>query len=253
MKTVTIKNITIGDDIPKICVPIVATTKLAIVEEARSLLSVKLDIVEWRADYFDAAYDLVRVKDVLVSLANILVGIPILFTFRTSQEGGQRYISPSNYIALNKEVAMTGLVDLIDVELSTGDKIITDIIQTLHEHNVKIILSNHDFDKTPSKDDIVCLLTKMQTLGADIAKVAVMPQSTFDVLELLEATAIMSTKYANIPIVTISMGTLGLITRLSSEVFGSSITFGATNSISAPGQINVDDLHTIINTIHNNM
>lgn len=253
MKTVKVKNITIGADIPKICVPIVATTELAILEEAKNLSSIKLDIVEWRVDYFDYADDLVKVKNILAALVNILTDIPILFTFRTQKEGGQRHISITNYIELNKEIASTGLVDLIDIEVFTVYESVTDIIQTAHKHNVNIILSSHDFEKTPPKDDMIYRLRKMQNLGADIVKIAVMPQSKLDVLELLETTAIMSENYSNTPIVAISMGTLGLITRLSSEIFGSAITFGATKNTSAPGQINANDLNNIVNIIHSNM
>lgn len=250
MNTVKVKNIVIGDGIPKICVPIVEKTKLEIIEEAKSFSNIPVDVVEWRVDWFEGVNDLEQVKDVLVELTDILNETPILFTFRTSKEGGEREISNDDYAKLNKEIAKTGLVDLIDVEVFTGDEIVKDIIKTAHEYNVKVVASNHDFDKTPSKDEIIYRLRKMQDLGADIPKIAVMPQCKLDVLELLEATVIMSEKYADRPIITMSMSGLGVVSRLSGEIFGSALTFGAAKKASAPGQINVNDLDSVINLLH---
>ncbi|NLL81887.1 MAG: type I 3-dehydroquinate dehydratase, partial [Tissierellia bacterium] len=106
------------------------------------------------------------------------------------------------------------------------------------------------FFKTPEKDEIVSRLRKMQNMGADIPKIAVMPQSTEDVLTLLAATNEMHTKYADRPIITMSMGPLGVISRLSGELLGSSMTFGALGALSAPGQIPVDELITTLEILH---
>ena len=112
------------------------------------------------------------------------------------------------------------------------------------------IVSSHDFKKTPDKETIVSKLQKMQILGADIPKIAVMPNSKQDVLTLLSATEEMATNYADRPIITMSMDKTGVISRLCGEVFGSSVTFGSVQKASAPGQINVSDLSTILNIIH---
>ena len=71
-----------------------------------------------------------------------------------------------------------------------------------------------------------------------------------DVVTLLAATEEMSTKHANRPIITMSMGGLGLVSRLSGETFGSALTFGAAKAASAPGQISVDKLATILEVMH---
>jgi 3-dehydroquinate dehydratase-1 len=93
----------------------------------------------------------------------------------------------------------------------------------------------------------------MQDLGADIPKIAVMPKCKLDVLELLEATVIMSEKYADRPIITMSMSGTGVITRLAGEVFGSALTFGAAKKASAPGQIGVEDLYSALQLLHSSM
>ncbi|STS80155.1 3-dehydroquinate dehydratase [Klebsiella pneumoniae] len=66
-------------------------------------------------------------------------------------------------------------------------------------------MSNHDFHKTPAQEDIIYRLRRMQDLGADLPKIAVMPQSPQDVLTLLAATLTMKEKYATRPLITMSM------------------------------------------------
>ena len=122
-----------------------------------------------------------------------------------------------------------------------------------HACGVKVVASNHDFDKTPDKEDIVGRLRKMQDLGADIPKIAVMPQSKLDVLTLLSATEEMNRLYADRPIITMSMAGTGVISRLCGEVFGSALTFGAAGKASAPGQMGVNDLNTVLNLLHKSL
>ena len=88
MNTVKVKGIVLGEGVPKICVPIVAETKAAIVEEAKSFKDIPVDVVEWRADWFEGITDPDKVIDVLTELVPALAGIPLLFTIRTANEGG---------------------------------------------------------------------------------------------------------------------------------------------------------------------
>ncbi len=250
MNTVKVKNITLGDGIPKICVPIVAQTKEAIIAEAKSFGDIPVDVVEWRVDWFEGVEKVDLVLDVLKDLAPVLGDIPLLFTFRTSAEGGEKAISNEAYQALNVAVAQSGLVDLVDVEIFIGDETAKAIIEGAHAAQVKIVASNHDFDKTPAKEDIIYRLRKMQDMGADIPKIAVMPTCTMDVLTLLEATVIMKENYAKQPIITMSMAGTGVISRLAGEVFGSCLTFGAAKKASAPGQIDVEALNGVLKLIH---
>ena len=127
------------------------------------------------------------------------------------------------------------------------------VVETAHANGVKMIASNHDFHKTPAKEEIVSRLRKMQDLGADIPKIAVMPQNKKDVLTLLAATEEMTTNYADRPIITMSMAGTGVISRLCGEVFGSSMTFGAAKKASAPGQMGVNDLSTVLDLLHKAM
>ena len=250
---VEVRGVRIGEGIPKICVQIVGTTRDEILAAAKSFESVKKDVVEWRADWFEGVFDFAQVEAVLKELRRVLGNTPILFTFRTANEGGEKAIEPAAYAELNKRAAATGLIDLVDVEAFTGDEVVRDIIESAHESGVVVVASNHDFEKTPEKDEIVRRLRKMQELGADIPKIAVMPQSRKDVLTLLSATEEMASKYADRPIITMSMSATGLISRLCGECFGSALTFGAVGKASAPGQMNASDLSEILNLIHTSL
>ena len=253
MNTVQVKNVTIGEGLPKIIVPIVGQTKDEIIAAAKSFANVELDIVEWRVDWFEGVFDFDQVKDVAQALRDVLQDTPILFTFRTAKEGGEKAIEPEAYVELNQNIAKTGLVDVVDVEAFTGDDYVAQIIEVAHQNNVKVVASNHDFDKTPDQADIVSRLRKMQEQGADIPKIAVMPNNKKDVLTLLAATEEMATNYADRPIITMSMAGTGLISRLCGEVFGSAATFGAVGKVSAPGQMNAEDLNMILTLIHKSL
>lgn len=156
---------------------------------------------------------------------------PLLFTFRSAKEGGEQAISTEAYIALNRAAIDSGMVDMIDLELFTGDDQVKETVAYAHAHDVKVVMSNHDFHKTPEAEEIIARLRKMQSFDADIPKIALMPQSTSDVLTLLTATLEMQEQYADRPIITMSMAKTGVISRLAGEVFGSAATFGAVKSL----------------------
>ena len=250
---VEVRGVRIGEGVPKICVPIVGKTKEEILAAAKSFENVKKDVVEFRVDWFEGVFDFAQVENVLKELREILKNTPILFTFRTSKEGGEKEISVNDYAALNIAAAQSGYVDLIDVEAFTGDDVVKTIIDAAHKAGVKVIASNHDFFKTPEKEEIIRRLRMMQDFGADIPKMAVMPTCKQDVLTLLSATLEMSEKYADRPIITMSMAGTGVVSRLTGETFGSALTFGAASKASAPGQVGVHELKQVLDIIHSSL
>ena len=250
MNTVTVRNTVIGDGTPKVIVPIVETTAQGIVAKGAELVSHKLDVVEWRVDFFDDVYEIPKVLEALSGLRAALGDIPILFTFRTKKEGGEKEIDMKLYTDLNAAVAGSGNADLVDVEIFSGDDVVRANINAIHEAGCKVVGSNHDFFGTPKKSDIIYRLRKMDDMGADILKVAVMPKNAADVLTLLDATREMSEDYTDKPLITMSMSH-GVITRLVGEYFGSAMTFGAVGKVSAPGQIPVEQLQDVLTIIHN--
>lgn len=249
-KTVTVRGLTIGEGIPKICVPLVGESKAELKEEAVFLKNIDLDVVEWRVDFFDQVENIEQVKKALVVIRTFLPKTPLIFTFRSHKEGGNKEISTSFYFELNKTIVETGMIDIIDVELFNDENEVKGLIEVAHAKNVYVIISNHDFHKTPGKEEIISRLRKAQELGGDLPKIAVMPTNTADVLTLLDATNTMNEQYADRPFITMSMAGKGVISRLSGELFGSALTFGAAKKASAPGQVAVNELRNVLNLLH---
>lgn len=245
MKIIKVRDINIGEGIPKIAVSITGRTKKEIVDIVKRIDLEKVDIVEWRGDFFKDILDIDKVLEVLQILRKSLNNTPIIFTFRTKKEGGQKEISLDYYYLLNKTIGDLKIVDIIDIEVFSNLEKIQRLIKSIQEEGTFVIGSSHDFSKTPSEEEMISKLKQLENLGADILKLAVMPKDSDDVLRLLNMTNKMKS-HINKPIVTISMGSLGLISRISGELFGSSISFGALDEKSAPGQIPVDNLFNIL-------
>lgn len=250
---VEVRGIQFGEGKPKICVPLIGKNNVELMEEAKALKTLKLDVVEWRIDHHQDVEDISKMEEALKELRNELGNMPILVTFRSKKEGGEREVSVAYYAELNKAIAATGMADMIDVELFTGDEIVKEIVDFAHSKDVKVVMSNHDFFKTPAKEEIVSRLCKMQEMNADLPKIAVMPQTTEDVLTLLSATNEMVTKHADRPIITMSMAGMGVVSRLAGEAFGSALTFGAAKAASAPGQVPVEKLAQVLEIMHESL
>lgn len=253
MNTIQIRDMVIGEGIPKICVPFVGKNQEELMNEVAAIAHIPVDVVEWRMDWFEDIMDVAAAKEMLHQLRVALGEKPILATFRTKQEGGEKAIDKAAYVALNNMIADSGDADLIDVELFSGDEEVKSIVAHAHAKQVYVIMSNHDFAKTPSYEEIITRLCKMQDLGADIPKIAVMPTCKSDVLTLLRATNDMYEHHADRPIITMSMAGTGVLSRLCGEVFGSALSFGAANKASAPGQMAVEDLKTVLELLHKSM
>lgn len=242
MAIVKVRNIEIGAGIPKICVPIVDKTEEEILESAKKITETKADLVEWRVDWFDEIFDFEKVQEVLGKLREVLGDRPILFTCRTANEGGQISLTKEQYICLNQCAIESRHADLVDVEVFGYQEAVKELVTFAHKCDVKVVGSNHDFHATPKKEEIIRRLIFMQELGADIPKIAVMPQNKQDVLTLLSATEEMVREHDLAPVVTMSMGPQGVISRIAGKVFGSAMTFGTVGKASAPGQLDVADL-----------
>lgn len=253
MRTLKIRNVVAGEGAPKIIIPLVGVSIEQLLEEAAFVKRQCPDVVEWRVDLFEKVDDLQAVHGMLVKLRDLLENTPLLFTFRSVREGGNKDISDDLYVELNYFAICSGLIDMVDVELFTTSEIRDRIVVTAKEHEVIVVMSNHDFVKTPNKNELVERLRKMQELGADIPKIAVMPTCVDDVITLLDATNTMKNHYADRPIITMSMAGTGVVSRLTGELFGSAFTFAAGKAASAPGQIPVNELRTVLDIFHRRM
>ena len=258
MNSLTLRGLTLGEGKPKIIVPLCAGNQEALLQKASALSSHPFDLVEWRADFMDAVHAADTPDHALAAelsrcakaLRGLLGDTPLLFTLRSQKEGGEALLPPSRYMILNQAAAESGAVDLVDVELSCGADCVQENIRRIHAAGVHVIASSHDFQKTPEQAVLTERLLAMQRCGADIAKLAVMPQSAADVLTLLAATEEVHRLHPELPLVTMSMGELGVLSRISGELFGSCMSFAAAGESSAPGQLSAKMLSQLLSVLH---
>lgn len=248
MKNIQIKNMISKNNLPKICVPVTGVTENEILGEFNELNNIPMDLAELRIDYFKFINDQSKVMELLEKIRKVY-DKPLLFTLRTKKEGGVSDIDDGYYFKLNNKVIESKLIELIDIEFfSKAEEITANTVNLARENNVLTILSNHDFFRTPPEEEIVARVNKMMDRG-DIAKIAVMPNSEEDVLTLLSA-ALKLKKEKKGPYIAISMGPLGIISRISCELIGSCMTYASHKEQSAPGQINVKLIKELINIMH---
>ncbi len=248
MKTVEIRGLKLGEGRPKVCVPIVGTTAEEILAEGAKIAALRgrgADLCEWRIDWFEDVFDDAALQATGQALAAALQGMPLLCTFRTRGEGGSRDCCAESYTALVLRLCGMGFADLVDIELFIGDEPVERMRRAAAENGVVTVFSNHEFHRTPPKDEIVTRLTRMEELGADLCKIAVMPQCQADVLTLLSATLERSAVSCR-PLITMSMGALGAVSRLCGELTGSCLSFGSLSRASAPGQIPAPQLAEVL-------
>ncbi len=252
--TVIVRGLEIGAGMPKIAVPLTAQNAEQLPAAIARACAAPADLIEYRADYDSAVMQ--GGETLRSALQLIREGIgdkPLLFTIRTAAEGGEADIAFDRYAALCSEAAASGLVDLVDVELFTaaagcGDGIRA-FISGLQNMGIKIIGSSHDFRKTPETAELLHRVRAMQDAGMDITKIAVMPQTRRDVIRLLDAALRIEEEAADRPCITMSMGPMGTVSRISGSLTGSAVTFGTAGEASAPGQLPAEQLRDFLGAL----
>ena len=239
---VTVKDKVIGGADPLICLPLVAKEKSDLLIQAEELKQLTPDLLEWRIDAYDQVEDISACLEALNTLKVAMGSIPLIFTCRIHTEGGFKKINQDTRLNLIKTLIQSGQLDIVDVEMCNEPDFIAAVKETAKEFETKLIFSHHNFVDTPDENFIHDKLVQAQEMGADIAKIAVMPKNYADVLTLLSATLKARTGAVKVPIVTMSMGPEGGVTRLAGGLFGSDITFAIGKESSAPGQISIGDL-----------
>ena len=233
----------------KTIVPITAKTKEQAIAQAKVIAANQdADLAEFRIDLLDFAADSKQVIALGHELKKILGDKPMIATIRTNNEGGKLTISDADYGKTYQAYLKQPFMDMLDVEMFRDQQVVKNTVKLAHDKKVLIVMSNHDFQKTPNEDEIVKRLLKQDELGADILKIAVMPQSKQDVFTLMNATLTVS-QQSKKPLLTMSMGKLGTISRIATANMGGSFSFGMIGGASAPGQIDVTQLKQFLKTV----
>ena len=233
----------------KTIVPITAKTKEQAIAQAKVIVANQdADLAEFRIDLLDFAADSKQVIALGHELKKVLGDKSMIATIRTHNEGGKLTISDADYGKTYQAYLKQPFMDMLDVEMFRDQQVVKNTVKLAHDKKVLIVMSNHDFKQTPSEDEIVKRLLKQDQLGADILKIAVMPQSKQDVFTLMNATLKVS-QQSKKPLLTMSMGKLGTISRIATANMGGSFSFGMIGEASAPGQIDVTQLKQFLKTV----
>ncbi|ADM84994.1 TPA: type I 3-dehydroquinate dehydratase [Streptococcus pneumoniae] len=206
-------------------------------EEAQALDATRYldaDIIEWRADYLPKE----AILQVAPAIFEKFAGRELVFTLRTRSEGGEIDLSPEEYIHLIKEVAQFYQPDYIDFEYYSYKDVFEEMLDFPN-----LVLSYHNFQETP--ENMMEILSELTILNPKLVKVAVMAHTEQDVLDLMNYTRGFKTLNPEQEYVTISMGKVGKISRITADVTGSSWSFASLDEVSAPGQISLASMKKI--------
>ena len=233
-----------------ICTSLTSRTRTDIMAELDAVLSKNPDAIEWRADFFEGIADTDEVVAVAREIEETSPDTTAIFTVRSRKEGGEPIpLSAEAVVELLEAVCRRTEFEYVDCELSTPAHHIRHLRSVAQETNTKIIASYHNFECTPDAGALLEKIAEAQRHQLDIAKIAVMPQKLEDVLTLFGVT-LEAKKKSTIPLITISMGGYGAVSRLVGGVFGSALTFATGVSSSAPGQVPIEDVRTVVNIIN---
>ncbi len=217
---------------PKICIPLTARDIASLSTQLLRCEALPGDLYELRLDYYSG--------DIALALQ--------VCRKTTGSQGGEAIISTDEYAGRVSElIGLYEYFQLIDIELSAGDDIVRELTEAAHNKGLAVVISQHSFTDTPPKQEMIDTLTHMHELGADLPKLAVSPGSPADLFDLMSASWEASSSIG--PVITMSMGDTGRLSRIAGSLTGSCITFGAGTEPSAPGQLGAAELKNMLDIL----
>ena len=203
-------------------------------EEAQGINAMRYidaDIIEWRADFLPKE----AILQVAPAIFEKFAGRELLFTLRTRAEGGEIDLDSAEYVQIIKDVAQLYQPEYIDFEYFAHKDVFEQMLDFPN-----LVLSYHNFQETP--DNMMEILSELTSLTPKVVKVSVMAHTAQDVLDLMNFTRGFKTLNPEQEYVTISMGKVGKVSRITSDVTGSSWSFASLDAASAPGQISLSNM-----------
>ncbi len=237
-----LRDVVLGSGKPALILPLIPRNLRELQEMTGEALNCRPDILEWRADYFEEVEDCGKVEEALALLRKIAGNSAILVTPRHVEENGVRAIEPEKKKEILRCVIQSRLADMVDVELRYGADFHTEIRQLCQDNGTALMISYHDLEKTPEEKEIIGKLRQEVERGADVCKVSFVAQSYDDIWRLGHAVRKAKESEISIPVVSISAGPLGTLSRIGAEAFGSDGTFV---SVGRTHQIRIEDLRIL--------
>jgi 3-dehydroquinate dehydratase-1 len=217
----------------KTCVSIAETKPRKLQETIRVALK-KSDLIEIRFDFIKPE----NIPQVLEIVKKDMK--KIVCTLRPKSEGGKFTGSEKERIAIIKLIAEYNPF-LLDIEFNTM-KHDQNLVKYLKKTKTDLLISDHDFKKTPSSTELKKKFNKMSKFSPNL-KIVTTARSTDDATRVLQ----LYSKKGKTNLIAFAMGNSGRISRILSLYLGSPFTYVSLGKPIAPGQFSVDEINKIIN------
>lgn len=205
---------------------------------AQAAKAARVDVAELRIDrYRDTGADHV------LRQVEAFRDLPVLATIRSEAEGGDWRGDERERLALFR--AVTPHVDAVDVELSS-EAILNEVVTTAHEHDKLVVVSHHDFDRTPPPTDLRATVRDARAAGADVVKVSTMARSKDD----LKALAALLVDADAPELIVIGMGAVGTASRILFPALGSRLTYTFMDGRPTSGQLDFAETFRLMRQFH---
>ena len=216
-------------------------TCVSIAETSPKKIRIKLKEALKKSDYVEVRLDFLKKEQVPNTLEIIKKDLnKIVCTLRPKTEGGKFEGSEKERISIIKLISEYNPY-LLDVEYNTLKKN-KELLKYLKSTKTKLLISWHDFKKTPKSSELKNKIKEMSKFSSNV-KIVSTAKSTDDSTRMLE----LYNKKGKNNLIAFAMGDKGKISRILCLYLGSPYTYVSLGKAVAPGQFSVDEVNRIIN------
>ena len=216
-------------------------TSISIAESSPNKIKIKLKAALKKSDYTEIRLDFLKMEQVPSALEIIKKDLNrIVCTLRPKTEGGKFSGTEKERIAIIKLIAEYNPF-LLDIEYNTLKKN-KELVKYLKTTKTKLLVSWHDFKKTPKDAELKNQINQMSKFSSNV-KIVSTAKSTEDATRMLE----LYSKKGKNNLISFAMGDAGRISRILCLYLGSPYTYVSLGKAIAPGQFSVDEVNKIIN------
>ncbi len=216
-------------------------TCVSIAEVSPKKIRIKLKEALKKSDYVEVRLDFLKKEQVPSALEIIKKDLnKIVCTLRPKTEGGKFEGNEKERISIIKLISEYNPY-LLDVEYNTLKKN-KELVKYLKSTKTKLLVSWHDFKKTPKTTELQNKIKQMSKFSSNV-KIVSTAKSTNDSTRMLE----LYSKRGKNNLISFAMGDLGKISRILCLYLGSPYTYVSLGKAVAPGQFSVDEVNKIIN------
>lgn len=225
-----------------VTIPVMAVDMDDMIAQATAAKAEEPDMIEWRADAL-VGIDTKEVRDeAIVKIREIMGDTPILFTCRDFNDRGKQDFPLEVKRSILEAAVVSGNIDVVDIELTQGKDYIEKLRDLAHANNVMLLVAHHDWEKTPSNEEMTAIIREEYDLGADICKYSFNPVTYGDVARIAETTLAAKAAWLDRPVFSIAGGEKGMISRICGRALGTNLCFA---SIGKTMQVHIRDLRKL--------